>query len=883
MEQEGVGRLPRPSDLSPPLIHFLNDQFRTRDDLSRFPNVELELRKRCSHLETALYDLTSRLSESFAVYAAHSNDVGALVGGVREVLFDLRSCEGVSPRDGEEGEETERSQQILGKELPALARGVARVETVRAYAETALKLDSLVGDVEDAVSSSVIGKLKSPRGANSEETHLVAISSLKQIEDILTSITKARPQWSRLVSAVDHRIDQALAILRPQAIADHRSLLSSLGWPPPLAGSSLSGKNTGKSPEFSNPLLTMEGELKGKYCVSFLSLCHLQELQIRRKARQLEGYNIVIELHQPLWVIEELVTPISLATQPHFSKWLDKPEFIFALIFKITRDYVDSMDDILQPWVDKARLVGYSCREEWISAMVASLSTYLAKEIFPKYTEHIESDSLRSSWLQLIDLMISFDKRMQSLLANSGLLISLSEADNKRSISALSVFCDCPDWLDIWVEIEREEMLEKLKSAIQIEKNWKTKLQGTILMSGSQDYKSPAVSSIFLKCLSLLIDRARSLPSISLRYKFLKLTGSPIIQDFSDCLLRRCQESEGLTALADDNAMINVSYSINAARYCESTLTEWCEDIFFLEIETAEGSGIFDEEIKGMKDFQDEWSEKISTVILRGFDARCRDYLKNKKQWQEKSDESRVGLKAFVAALDYLQEKISKLEGELNAIDFTRTWRRVASGVDQLVFNGVIASNTKFSDAGVQRFVSDIDILFGVFSAWCLRPGGFFPRLSEGTRLLRMEEMQLKHELVKGKDKWLQENGIRHLTLLEAEKIGKNRVFVIKNNNNISSNPCPDFKPKLIGSHQYVVFGKCLSLSIGMIENLCSLMFCILVMFLLFLFLSTLPSSYAAFGVGGLRFVQLLNGVDDMAYQNNMKVGRNFGYEDTLE
>lgn len=523
----------------------------------------------------------------------------------------------------------------------------------------------------------------------------------------------------------------------------------------------------------------MKGELKSKYGVSFLSLCHLQELQIRRKARQLKGFSVVIDLHQPLWVIEELVNPIFLAAQPHFSKWVDKPEFIFALIFKITRDFVDSMDDILQPWVDKARLVGYSCREEWISAMVTSLSTYLAKEIFPKYIEHIESDSLRSSWLQLIDLMISFDKRMESLLANSGLLISLKEGENQQNISVLSVFCYRPDWFDIWAEIELVEMLEKLKLAMQIEKNWKTKLQGSILISGSQDYKSPAVSSIFLQCLSLLIDRARSLPSISLRWKFLKLTGSPIIQEFLDCLLRRCQESEGLTALADDDAMINVSFAINAARYCESTLTEWCEDMFFVEIEVSESGSIFEEEIKGMKDFQDEWSEKLSTVILRGFDARCRDYLKNKKQWLEKIDESRVGLKALVTALDYLQDKISKLEGELNVIDFTRTWRRLASGVDQLVFTGVIAGNTKFSDAGVERFVSDMDILFGVFSAWCLRPGGFFPRLSEGLRLLRMEEKELRHELVKGKEKWLKENGIRHLTLLEAEKIGKNRVFAV--------------------------------------------------------------------------------------------------------
>lgn len=38
--------------------------------------------------------------------------------------------------------------------------------------ETALKLDSLVGDVEDVVSSFVIAKLKSPRGASSEVTFI---------------------------------------------------------------------------------------------------------------------------------------------------------------------------------------------------------------------------------------------------------------------------------------------------------------------------------------------------------------------------------------------------------------------------------------------------------------------------------------------------------------------------------------------------------------------------------------------------------------------------------------------------------------------------------------------------------------------------------------
>ncbi|KAG0469561.1 hypothetical protein HPP92_016261 [Vanilla planifolia] len=464
---EAVVRLPCTSDLSQSLLNFLAEEFKTPEDLSRSSVVESELQKRCSDIESSLSNLRSRLLDRISVYAAHSSNVSTVVGGVRAALVALQT------RDGEEDKGSGRTEQILGEELPALAREVARVETVRAYAETALKLDSLVGDVEDAVSSSVRVKLISPsQAAVSEETRLLPINSLKQIEDIVESIAQARPHWAGLVSAVDHRVDRSLAILRPQAIVDHRSLLSSLGWPPPLAALSLSSQKAERSSGFSNPLLTMKGDLKAKYSESFFSLCHLQQLQIRRKGRLLKGHKPELDLHQPLWVIEELVNPIFLASQQHFSKWVDKPEFIFALVFKINRDLVDSLDDILQPWVDKARLVGYSCREEWISAMVTSLSTYLAKEVFPQYLDHLEDDGMRTTWLQLIDLMISFDKRMQSLLNKSGLLILL-EGKNLQSVSVFSVFCDRHDWLEVWIEIELGEMLDKLQSEMVIEKTGK--------------------------------------------------------------------------------------------------------------------------------------------------------------------------------------------------------------------------------------------------------------------------------------------------------------------------------------------------------------------------------------------------------------------------
>ncbi|OVA13332.1 RINT-1/TIP-1 [Macleaya cordata] len=806
---ESVDHLPQLSDISRSSLSFLGEKFQKRDDLLKAPDLVSQLQKQCSDLDQSLNDLNHTLEKSIVAFASHSERLGGLFDVINVKLTDLRSSTSISEsfRDGKEGEELGRVKQILGDELPALAKEVARVETVRIYAETALKLDTLVGDIEDAVSSTMTGKLKKlPSGANSEETRLLAIKSLKLTEDILTSVAKSRPQWTRLVSAVDHRVDRALAVLRPQAIADHRALLASLGWPPSLSNLNSKNVNTGKSSVVLNPLFTMQGDLKNQYCENFLALCSLQELQSRRKSRQLEGHYREVAMRQPLWAIEELVNPISLASERHFKKWVEKPEFIFALVYKITRDFVDSMDELLQPLVDKARLVGYSCREEWISAMVTSLLMYLAKEIFPIYVGQLEEDGVtgvplqaRISWLHLIDLMISFDKRVQSLVADSGVLNSVRDDESFRRISSMAIFCDRPDWLELWAEIELGDTLNKLRPEMEDGRNWKMKVQGALLVSGSEGYKSPAIAGAVLRHLSAMIDRCRPLPSILLRARFIRLAGAPILREFLDCLLHKCQEAEGLTALADDDALIKVTNSINAARYCESVMKDWCEDLFFLEMtldqdnEVGIGAGdnisgigmngglrggIFYEEIEKLEEFRKEWTEKISTVVLRGFDARCRDYMKNKKQWQEKGEEGWNVSKLFVGALDYLQGKISKLEEGLNEIDFVIAWRNLASAVDRLLFNGILMSNAKFYNGGVERFGGDSEVLFGVFGAWCLRPEGFFPKVSEGLKLLRMEEDQLKVGMEGGMERWLKEKRIRHLGVSEAEKIVKNRVFM---------------------------------------------------------------------------------------------------------
>jgi RAD50-interacting protein 1 len=53
---------------------------------------------------------------------------------------------------------------------------------------------------------------------------------------------------------------------------------------------------------------------------------------------------------------------------------------------------------------------------------------------------------------------------------------------------------------------------------------------------------------------------------------------------------------------------------------------------------------------------------------------------------------------------------------------------------------------------------------------------GLLPRLSEGLRLLKVDEKQQKDGMYTNKN-WLKKYGIRHLTAADAKRIIKNRVY----------------------------------------------------------------------------------------------------------
>ncbi|KAK6925505.1 hypothetical protein RJ641_007224 [Dillenia turbinata] len=386
--------------------------------------------------------------------------------------------------------------------------------------QIALQLEALVGDLEDDAAWE--------RGLRQDKLQL-CIRIMTNIQQILQTVARSKSQWCHLLRSADKRVDKTFLALKPQVLADQRVLLASVRWPPTFV---MSEMGCGKSSSLPNPLALMKGETRQIYSQSFLALCALQRLQAQKENGQLhhfktEDYTI------GLWAIDELVTPVASKMEYRFSKWIDQPELIFSLVHKITRNLSVAVDDVLQPLIDEGRLMSCS-----------------AKDAGDKQ-KRLE---VVSSWLHLIDLAITLDNQMQSLVDLESHLLSCNMTEELfKALSALSIFCDRSEWLKIRAKIELKDAWKRLKPDLKDERAW-----------------------------------CQTLPSTLARAEFIWSTAVKFLWYFFRALLWRCRKTELYNSYLEDDALTRVCQCLNAANYCESKLREWSDDVNSVELRIVE-------------------------------------------------------------------------------------------------------------------------------------------------------------------------------------------------------------------------------------------------------------------------------------------------------
>ncbi|KAG6511862.1 hypothetical protein ZIOFF_029940 [Zingiber officinale] len=805
------------------LLRFLDGHFATPADLRKLPSLSDLLDRECRDLDL---DLRTLLGDKLSSVAS------AWVSRSQETKIILRQGDGFIPYSIPAS-----SRRMLEVGIPLIVKEVSCIETIRLYAELSLQLEALVGELEDTsvaiisqargdFSFSNLGRASTPIGmAEKHEKLLNAVKTVTSIEDKLGYISSQRPQWAHLMMTVDSRVEKALAILKPQALSDHRAILASLGWPPSLSSSNVEKE---KSYETPNPLSLMHGEKKDVYSQSFLILCTLQQLFIQREERKLNpleyyqrykctncsDFSRSSHLGSGLWSIDELVRPIASRMEHHFHRWSNQPKFIFALVYKITRDFMDGVDHVLQPLVDKARCMGSSVREAWVAAMVKILIDYLEKEAFPVLVERYEiRDGILladASWLHLVDLMITFDKRMRAL-AISGMpcVESFLELQGMSlSLSTFSVFVEHSDWLHIWAEIELDDANEKLNPELESQKSWSisTHQQALsqmeeaelFLLSNIEDFRAPPIADSVVKIAWNMVERAFLLPTKMMKVQFIRSSMIVFLNNFFHILVQRCHNGGSYGANMDVDAMLRLAGSINVAQYLVSVLRQWSEDFRFLEMsqcdpknEDQTGSFLKDETMRLIKLDTDFLEMTMSSILLQ-FDDLCRDYIDYIEQWGREQldlqesvvDEQSLCISSsFVRALDMLKDHLYVLRLNLNSIDFLDLWRSIADGLDHFIFNSITLSVVKFTDIGVNQYKYDMRALIQIFSAFCSKPESFFPRVHESMKLLTLDKKDVANVLNmvpengKRKQLFLQSKGVFHVTIDQAKTILRKKIF----------------------------------------------------------------------------------------------------------
>ncbi|GAQ78664.1 ER to golgi transport protein [Klebsormidium nitens] len=653
-------------------VSFLDTWFTTSDSISSAPFILESLTEEHTNLLRRNTRLEARLAREAARACEQSEKALAALSSLAERVG----------RTKDDAEAASAESTPLVCRLAELAHEVARVEKVRIYVQALLQLESSVIDMEEHIA-------EANRARSGKLDRLVpAVEAFKNTTTLAADFARTHPQWWRLLLAVDLRLDQGLAGIRPALDQIYRASLSSVNWPPPLLPGS-------EATDEDGTLLHFDGSEGNEFRSSFGTLSLLQVVQSAREVRSRSGGGSVLEStggsgleSDPLWTFQALVEPIAKQAEPHLSKWVDQPEFAFALCLKVAQDHVGLADAGLQLLLEKAGLVGVSAREEWVKAVAGALaSAHLRERGLPFLMQKLEEDreAYAVLWLLTVDQALVFDKQMQKLVAgSSGIRLGLTEPGYPATVG---VFAERDAWLRTWSRLELEDAQRKAKAILVKDSGWEivhtkgengddwSEEANDVGPSGSE-FRPPMNAEGVVGLLQATIERCRTLPRADHRLAFVEAVTLPLLARYEEKVKDKCQEIQGLTSLAHDADMVRIAAGLNGLHFIEQQMHDWSDELFFIELQAAattrtrtsgapvgdgwdldvgtsaaggsergageggETGSVFDEEVRRAQELQEEWLGKLVSAMVRQFESRTEEYQRNKKRWSEDSHPS---------------------------------------------------------------------------------------------------------------------------------------------------------------------------------------------------------------------------------------------------
>ncbi|KAM9845737.1 RAD50-interacting protein 1 isoform 2-T2 [Aulostomus maculatus] len=434
--------------------------------------------------------------------------------------------------------------------------------------------------------------------------------------------------------------------------------------------------------------------------------------------------------------IQIMLQPLSKRFRYHFfgnrqTNSLSKPEWYLTQVLMWMGNSATFMEERIQPVLDRAG-VNISARVELCRGLLALVQEKVASDA----SRLLYDDTL---FCHLVEEVLQFEKELRSNQAYPAVLPGLLHLLLDDAI------------LQKWLIVEKKMAVEKVDAMLVAEGAWSSQYKD---IRDMDELKAPDCAETFMTLLQVITDRYRTLPCPSAQLKFLELQRE-LVDDFRIRLTQVMKEESRCPRGARYCAILN------AVNYISTILTDWGDNVFFLQLQQAavslgeegvlgglgmmeigrlaslEGS-LFEGLLALLDRLKGDMIGRLLDGIMREITGKAKPYCQDR--WfslPSPQDQSTMSLSSSACPMMLcVRDSLLNLHQVLSVSLFQLAWQGLAERLDSFLYQDVILSN-HFSDGGAAQLQFDMTRnLFPLFGHHCKRPENFFKHVKEACIVL---------------------------------------------------------------------------------------------------------------------------------------------------
>uniref|UniRef100_A0A8C9W3W3 RAD50-interacting protein 1 n=1 Tax=Scleropages formosus TaxID=113540 RepID=A0A8C9W3W3_SCLFO len=513
-------------------------------------------------------------------------------------------------------------------------------------------------------------------------------------------------------------------ILKDRLASDFDEVLTQLQWPflsPPVAS---------LSPPANAAELASQLELLVSQCtVNFDDLTAESKLTPSRP-----GLAPATPLSLPIQI---MLLPLSKRFRYHFAgnrqtNSLSKPEWFLTQVLMWMGYSSNFMEEKIQPILNRAR-ANINAKVELCRGLLSLVQEKLASDA-PRL---LYDDAL---FCHLVDEVLQFERELRT---THGYPSSLP--------GALPILLE-ESIFQKWLSVEKKMAVEKVDAMLSAEGAWSSQYRD---ITDVDELKAPDCAETFMTLLLTITDRYRSLPCPRAQLSFLALQ-KELVDDFRIRLTQVMKEESRCPLGARYCAILN------ATNYISSVLSDWADNVFFLQLQQAavslgeevwgplgatevgrlaslEGS-IFEGLLGLLERLKGDMLGRLLDAVMREVREKAQPYCRDR--WlslPSQSDQATMSLSSSACPMMLcMRDRLLQLQQLLCLPLFQSFWQGLAERLDHFLYQDVILCN-HFNEGGAAQLQFDMmRNLFPLFGHYCKRPENFFKHVKEACIILTL-------------------------------------------------------------------------------------------------------------------------------------------------